>query len=73
MTLTLICTVIFIYFIFNDLIPVYQKEEKKVAWTYMVLFVMSYVLHILITFEVKLPSPAAPLRKLVMTVFGIGE
>jgi hypothetical protein len=70
MILIILCSFLYLFYIINDLIPVYKTERRNVFWVYLSLFVFSYVLFILIINEVKLPSPAKPLKEIVISIFG---
>mgnify|MGYP005836666087 CR=1 FL=1 len=65
------CTLIYLFFIVNDLIPVYKEEKRNVFWLYISLFAFAYIMHLLILIDVKLPSPAEPIRKAVTSLFGL--
>lgn len=68
-----LCSTVFIFFIVFDLIPIYREKKWKVFWVYTILLAFSYVIHILFTIGVKIPSPAIPIKKLVSFVFGLQE
>jgi len=68
-----LCTIIIALFIIFDLIPIYHQKKMKVFWVYTVLIFFSYVIHILFTLGVKVPSPAIPIKKLVSFIFGLQE
>lgn len=63
-------TIVFLLFIIFDLIPIFHKKKWKVFWVYTILISFSYVIHILLTIGVKIPSPADPIKKLVSSIFG---
>lgn len=69
MILIILCSVFYLFYIINDLIPVYKTEKAKVFWIYIILFCSSFVLQILVQLDVKLPSPAKPLKELVTSIF----
>lgn len=70
MFLIFICSLLYIFYIVNDLIPVYKAENRTVFWVYLSLFATSYTLHMLILQDVKLPGPSDPIRWAVTIIFG---
>lgn len=60
-----ICSFIYLYYIFTDLMPVYKYEKPNVFWIYVSMLAVSYLIHLLIVLDVKLPSPATPIKILV--------
>lgn len=73
MILIIICTLVYIFFVLTDIIPLYQDKHWKLFWTYSILLLVSYVITFMIAFEIKIPSPAIPLKKAVTTIFGLSE
>ncbi|GEM_PF-876397 len=69
MMLIIFCTIVYLFYIIHDLIPTYKSERKSVFWVYVSLFALSYIIHLLILLDVKLPSPSEPLKKLVTFIF----
>ena len=57
-------------FIFIDLVPFYLNKQWKLFWTYSSLMLLVFVLTVLVRMDVSLPSPAVPLKKLVLSIFG---
>ncbi len=72
-TLILLYTLAYIFFVFIDLIPLYQSKCWKLFWTYSILMTVSYIIIFLIVLEVKIPSPAVPIKKAVSAIFGLSE
>lgn len=60
-----------VVFIIADLIPIYKKKLWKQFWTFSVMMALVFLLAALITFDVKVPSPAIPIKNAVMTIFGV--
>lgn len=73
MILIFIYSLIYIYFVIADLIPLYQNKRLKLAWTYSSILLISYTLLILIVLEVKIPSPAVPIKNVITAIFGLSE
>lgn len=61
---------IYIVFLFIDLVPLMKKRKWKEFGLFAVIFCASLVISILLIQGVKIPSPAKPLEKLVMAIFG---
>lgn len=60
-----------IFFVLVDLVPMYQKKQWWVFWVYSIMIALTYILTILIALDVKIPSPANPLKKAVTAIWGI--
>lgn len=70
MILIIFCTIIYLFFLINDMISVYKSEKRIVFWVYLAVFAFSYILSILIKLDVDLPSPAIPIKQIVTSIFG---
>lgn len=66
-----LCSVIFTFFIIFDLFPLLKEKMWKEFWIYSTLISAAFVIHILVAFDFKLPSPAVPIKRLVQYLFGI--
>lgn len=71
MIISAVYTLVFAFFIMIDLIPLYKNRKWKSFWTYTALLSVSYVFNLLIVIDVKLPSPAIPIKKMLSTLFGL--
>lgn len=69
MTMMVIFSIIYLYFIFNDLVPIYEKKNWTLFWSYTSFTILSYFLFLLLAFEVNIPSPSIPIKNLVNTIF----
>lgn len=68
----LIMTIIaVVLFIFTDLIQIYRGKQWKLFWVYLLMIVSAVVLTVLMSFEIKIPSPALPLKNAVKAIFGL--
>jgi hypothetical protein len=65
-----IYTIIFSLYIIIDLIPAILQKKWKVFWVYVILIICSYIIFFLHELDIKVPSPAAPLKKLVLFIIG---
>lgn len=57
--------------VFLDIIPTYKDGTRKEFWVSTGILSVSFVLFILLSFEVQIPSPADPLEQLITTIFGL--
>ncbi len=55
--------------IFN-FIPLYKKKLWPDFWVNSILGVLSLTLAVLISFHVKIPSPAEPIERLIISILG---
>jgi len=64
--------IIFMYGIiaFIELVPVYNKNQKKEVTAYMVLLSVALILSILIHFGVEIPSASKTIAKIVKFILG---
>ncbi len=67
-SITIVCAI----FICIDVIPIYRGKHWVEFWIYLFLMTSVYVFVILIASGVKIPSPAAPLKKIVSFIWGLG-
>lgn len=65
------CTAINLLFIIFDLVPLYEKKKLKVFWIYLIMIITAYIVHMLDTVGVKIPSPAEPIKKIVTYIWGL--
>lgn len=70
MVLVVAITILCIYYVVVDLVPVYQGKQWLLFWTYSTLMALVYVVSLLVAFDVKVPSPAVPLKKMVFSIWG---
>ena len=68
MTMIIIYTIIYIYFIISDLCPLY-KEKKNFMFN-LITLTFSYLLLIFIAMGFKIPSPAEPIKNIITAMFG---
>ena len=64
-------SLVYLFFIINDLIPLYQK--KKAFYTYSGLLLGSYILNCLVILDKKLPSPAISIKAIILAIFGLSD
>lgn len=62
---------LYVLFIFVDLVPIYRDKKWKLFWVYSIITVVSYIMIILISVDVKIPSPAPIIKKAVTSIFNL--
>lgn len=71
MILFAICTLFYIILVVFELVPIYKDKDKKLFWVYSVILALTYTIHMLIIIGVQIPSPAAPIKKLIAAIFDL--
>ena len=56
--------------IFFEVKPLYKKKLWHDFWVYILLFIFSFTIAILLCFEVKIPSPSKPIQEFITAIFG---
>ncbi len=59
--------VILLYFIigFYEIFPLVKDREHKKLWLYGTLFIGAFIISVLLTLNIKPPSPSKPIQQLV--------
>lgn len=65
--MTLICA----FFIRVDIVPLYRSKNWLAFWVYSIILSSVYILNILISLDLKIPSPTIPLEKMVSKIWGL--
>lgn len=65
------CSLFYILFIVFELIPIYKDKDKKLFWTYGIITISTYIVHVLLIVGIKIPSPADPIKNLIISIFGL--
>lgn len=66
----ILCTVVYAFFILIDAIPLVKKKLWMVLAIYSILITTAYVFTVLTELGVKIPSPADPIKQLVISIVG---
>lgn len=66
----LLCTLVYVFFILVDVIPIVKNQRWKVLTVYTIFFIMAYTFSVLTELGVKIPSPAGPLKQIVTAIVG---
>lgn len=53
-----------------ELKPLYKEKLWRDFWTNAVIGIFSFTIAILLSFDVKIPSPVKPIREFITTIFG---
>ncbi|MDP4084129.1 MAG: hypothetical protein Q8934_05875 [Bacillota bacterium] len=56
-------------FIF-EFFPLYNQKQWRDLWLTMILGLCSFTLIALLSFGVKIPSPAMPIKNVILSIFG---
>ncbi|MDP4093383.1 MAG: hypothetical protein Q8920_08485 [Bacillota bacterium] len=62
----LIYSVVFLY----DFLPLYKQKEWKEFIVNACLGLVSFTIALLLSFNLKIPSPEAPIREIITSIFG---
>lgn len=69
--LLLITIIAVVSYILVDLIPVYRDKQWGVFWFYSAAMAFVLFIAICISQDIKLPSPAITLKKVISAIFGL--
>ncbi|NLM74515.1 MAG: hypothetical protein GX187_00260 [Clostridiaceae bacterium] len=56
-----------------DLIPIYRDQQWKAFFVYCFFLTIFLILAVLMEYNVKIPSPAEPIRSIVSFIFGFEQ
>jgi uncharacterized membrane protein (DUF2068 family) len=62
--------VVYALLAFYESVPLFKQKLWRDFWTHAIFWIISFAAAILLCFDVKLPSPAKPIRDLVVSIFG---
>lgn len=71
MALITIVTIFYSILIIFDLTPIYLNKQWKKFWIYSIMVAVSYVVQVLLILDIKLPTPADPIERMVVFIFGL--
>ena len=55
---------------FIEIVPLVQKKQHKELVLYSVTFGLAFIISLLLSLGVKIPSPARPIERLVLFILG---
>lgn len=53
-----------------EIVPLYKKKKKKELLVYSIFFSAAFIISLLLSLGVKIPSPAKPIEAIVNTILG---
>ena len=63
--------IIYLIFIFVDLIPLFKKKDWMPFWIYTVILTVAFALTVAFSFNVKIPSPSYPIEVFIKYLVGL--
>ncbi|WIF95764.1 hypothetical protein [Caminicella sporogenes] len=65
--------IILVYIIIGiiEILPLIKRNQKKELAVYLITFISAFVISLLLSLGVKIPSPAKPLEKAVKAIINI--
>lgn len=68
----MVIIVILVYLIIGviEMVPLVKKNQKKELIFYSITFMGAFIMSLLLSLGVKIPSPAKPIEKIVTTIMG---
>jgi hypothetical protein len=63
--------IIYLIFIFVDLIPLFKKKNWKPFWIYTVILTFAFALTVAFSFNIKIPSPSYPIEVFIKYLVGL--
>lgn len=63
--------IIYLIFIFVDLIPLFKKKNWKPFWIYIVILTFAFALTVAFSFNIKIPSPSYPIEVFIKYLVGL--
>ncbi|MCX7921971.1 MAG: hypothetical protein N3B21_08170 [Clostridia bacterium] len=66
----LLVLIVYVLLIIYEFMPLYKQKLWRDFWVNMVLAAFSLTVAILLSLDVKVPSPEAPIRETITSVFG---
>lgn len=52
-----------------DIVPIYKDKPKKDFWVSTSLLTVSFIITVLLSFGINIPSPAGPLKQLINMIY----
>lgn len=68
--MVIIVIVIYSIILFVEVPSLFQQEKKKELILYFTLITFSFILNLLLSLDIKIPSPAEPIKKIVFMILG---
>ena len=71
MGMLILYSLLYILFILVDIVPIYKDNKRKLLLVYFIMWFSSYIIFVLISANIKIPSPALAIKKLIALIFGL--
>lgn len=71
MDMIILCTIFYSVLIFIEIVPLYKQNKMGQFWFYSSILLLTYIIHVLNSLGVAIPSPAGPLKQFVQWIFPI--
>ncbi len=71
MGMLILYSLLYILFILVDIVPIYKDNKRKLLLVYSIMWLSSYIIFVLISANVKIPSPALAIEKLIALISGM--
>lgn len=65
------CSSFYILFIVFELLPILKDKDKKLFYTYGIIAMSTYIAHVMLIVGIKIPSPADPIKNLIISIFNL--
>lgn len=69
MACSLVTILVLIIFIVIDLVPLYREKQWMSFWLYTVMTIIILILSTMMAFNIKIPSPSGPLKKIITAIW----
>lgn len=69
--LTFLIVVLYFFAVVFEFVPVIKKKKKNEIWPYSILLLASFIVLILYSMDVPVPSPSDGIRRVVETLFHV--
>lgn len=73
MVMFVMCSFFYALIILFDLVPIYKQKDKKVFWIYLSIITFTYLIHIMIILNIDVPSPAEPIKNVIINIFNVRD
>ncbi|ERJ13291.1 hypothetical protein HLPCO_000920 [Haloplasma contractile SSD-17B] len=71
MDMIILCFIIYTFLIIVDVIPIHKEKKVAEVWFYSFILLGTFIIHILYSLGVTIPSPAEPIKMMVESIMNI--
>lgn len=68
--MVIVVVLAYAFIIYFDLVPLYRKKHWRDFWVNMTFSIFTFVIAILISLGVAIPSPAYPIKNFITSIVG---